>query len=428
MDSTQKTIAIFGASNVDVMGFPINPLIFGDANVGTSVTAPGGVGRNIAENLTRLEMKVELVSVFGDDPLSEYLIKSCKKLGLSIKHSLRLENKATASFLAVMDHQNDLAVGISAMDIYENIPLKIFQRAFDTIPPTDYLVLETNFQTEILEFIASKKENSKLIMDTVSGKKAIRAIPILGDLYMLKTNLIEAKMICDIPIEKIVLPELLIETLLNKGVQNVFITMGKDGVIYGNKNGIEHQNPIPSSVKNTVGAGDSFVSGIIYADALGLPMAEIARYGMAAAAINVKYNGAVSPEMNVKNLTQPLKLIKMNLLEIHPEVQNALAQNKPIVALESTIISHGMPFPQNLETALMLEQEVRNNGAIPATIALINGKIKVGLTVEEITTLAKEGLKVHKTSRRDMAYVLAQKITGSNHCFGNHDGCRNGRN
>ena len=103
----------------------------------------------------------------------------------------------------------------------------------------------------------------------------------------------------------------------------------------------------------------------------------------------------------------------MNLLEIHPEVLNALAKNKPVVALESTIISHGMPFPQNLETALMLEQEVRNNGAIPATIALINGKIKVGLTVEEITTLAKEGLKVHKTSRRDMTYVLAQKITGA---------------
>ena len=103
----------------------------------------------------------------------------------------------------------------------------------------------------------------------------------------------------------------------------------------------------------------------------------------------------------------------MNYLEIHPEVKEALQNNKPIVALESTIISHGMPFPQNMETALMLENEVRKHGAIPATIALMNGVIKIGLTESEIEFLASEGLKVHKTSRRDLAYVLAQKMTGA---------------
>jgi len=103
----------------------------------------------------------------------------------------------------------------------------------------------------------------------------------------------------------------------------------------------------------------------------------------------------------------------MNYLEINPEVSKAIKSGKAVVALESTIISHGMPYPQNLETALMLEQEVRKYGAIPATIALLNGKIKVGLTVEEITYLAKEGLRVHKTSRRDLAYILFKKISGA---------------
>jgi len=103
----------------------------------------------------------------------------------------------------------------------------------------------------------------------------------------------------------------------------------------------------------------------------------------------------------------------MNYLEINPEVSKAIKNGQAVVALESTIISHGMPYPQNLETALMLEQEVRKYGAIPATIALLNGKIKVGLTVEEITYLAKEGLRVHKTSRRDLAYILFKKISGA---------------
>jgi len=102
-----------------------------------------------------------------------------------------------------------------------------------------------------------------------------------------------------------------------------------------------------------------------------------------------------------------------NYLDINPEVENAIASNLPIVALESTIISHGMPYPQNLETALKVEQIVRDHGAVPATIALINGKIKVGLTKYEIDYLAESGSKIVKASRRDLPYLLAQKIDGA---------------
>ncbi len=100
-------------------------------------------------------------------------------------------------------------------------------------------------------------------------------------------------------------------------------------------------------------------------------------------------------------------------LDIKPEIKEALAQNKPVVALESTIISHGMPFPKNFETAILVEKTVRKNGAIPATIAIINGKIKVGLEKEEINFLAKEGQKVIKTSRRDLPVIIAKKMNGA---------------
>lgn len=100
-------------------------------------------------------------------------------------------------------------------------------------------------------------------------------------------------------------------------------------------------------------------------------------------------------------------------IEISPEVKNALDNNLPIVALESTIISHGMPYPKNVETALNAENIVRENGAIPATIAIINGKLKVGLTKDEITYLGKKGKKVIKVSRRDIPYVLSTKQDGA---------------
>jgi pseudouridine-5'-phosphate glycosidase len=90
-----------------------------------------------------------------------------------------------------------------------------------------------------------------------------------------------------------------------------------------------------------------------------------------------------------------------------------LNSNSPLVALESTIISHGMPYPQNKETALKVEQIVRENGAIPATVAILNGKIKVGLSSDEIDYLASSGSKIIKASRRDIPYLISKKIDGA---------------
>lgn len=100
-------------------------------------------------------------------------------------------------------------------------------------------------------------------------------------------------------------------------------------------------------------------------------------------------------------------------LDINPEVKAALEAGKPVVALESTIISHGMPFPQNVETALKVEQIIRDNGAVPATIAILNGRLKVGMTHEEIEYLGKKGLEVIKTSRRDIPFIVAKQADGA---------------
>lgn len=101
-----------------------------------------------------------------------------------------------------------------------------------------------------------------------------------------------------------------------------------------------------------------------------------------------------------------------NFLKLSDEVQSALLNKKPLVALESTIIAHGMPYPKNVETALEVEQLIRNNGAIPATIAIINGKCCVGLTAKEIEIFGKEK-NVWKVSLRDMPYVISKKLYGA---------------
>ena len=100
-------------------------------------------------------------------------------------------------------------------------------------------------------------------------------------------------------------------------------------------------------------------------------------------------------------------------LDIAPEVAEALKNGKPVVALESTIISHGMPYPKNVETAILVEKTIRDNGAVPATIAIIGGRLKAGLSREEIEYLGKAGRDVAKASRRDLAALVAAGRDGA---------------
>ena len=100
-------------------------------------------------------------------------------------------------------------------------------------------------------------------------------------------------------------------------------------------------------------------------------------------------------------------------LDVAPEVSAALQQGKPVVALESTIISHGMPYPKNVETALLVEQTIRSNGAVPATIAVIGGRLKAGLSCDEIEYLGKTGRGVAKASRRDLPALVARGADGA---------------
>ena len=102
-----------------------------------------------------------------------------------------------------------------------------------------------------------------------------------------------------------------------------------------------------------------------------------------------------------------------NYLDVAPEVAQALAEGRPVVALESTIISHGMPYPQNVETALQVERIIRDGGAVPATIAIIQGRLKAGLSEAEIDYLGKTGAGVPKASRRDLPVLVAKEMDGA---------------
>jgi len=218
MANTPK-ITVLGASIIDLIGFSKEKLIFKDSNIGTIETILGGVGRNIAENLKRLDFGVEFLSVFAADEFSKTLIDSCNELNISIKHSITKKNATTPLFVAILNHYNDLALAISAMDIYDDIPDSFILDNLDVIAQNDYCVLETNLPISILELVTERLPNTRFALETVSAKKALKAKSILDRLYILKCNSLEAELLSGIKVEYESDYEKIVEHFLELGVK-----------------------------------------------------------------------------------------------------------------------------------------------------------------------------------------------------------------
>ncbi|RKE95383.1 PfkB family carbohydrate kinase [Ichthyenterobacterium magnum] len=306
--SNKPKISVIGAANIDLIGFSQEKLIFKDSNIGNLETVLGGVGRNISENIKRLGFDVEFLSVFADDEFSKTLISSCKELGISIDHSLYLKDKKTSMFVAIMNHFNDLALGLSAMEIYDDLPSSFILDNLDAIKESDYCIIETNLPEFILDLVTRELPDTRFALEAVSAKKALKGKSILNRLDILKCNHIEAELLSDIKIEYENDYEKVIEHFLNLGVKKVFITLGKDGVAYGDKNEIFiHKNKTIVPV-NTNGAGDAFMAGLVYSEIKEYNLYDMVNYASACAQITIQHKNAVHPEISEQMVKNTLAL------------------------------------------------------------------------------------------------------------------------
>jgi len=305
MDLQRKSVTVFGAANTDLVGFPETGLVFSDSNKGRIKMLPGGVGRNIAENLARLRQHVSLVSVLGDDVFKDFLLQQADEAGIDMSEAVILQGQSSAVFSAILNRNNDLAVAIADMKIYDQLSPEVFYKDFPSLDRADFAVLETNFPSSVLDYLVNRFPEKKWILDTVSGDKAKRAEPVLPQLFALKTNLLEAEVITGIS-AKTSDYRPMVEYFLNEGVQHVFITLGKEGVIYGTREKIEYQPPVPAKVVNTIGAGDAFLSGVIFGFIQGLPLRDVARLGLITAGLTVQSEKVVSPDISPERILQKL--------------------------------------------------------------------------------------------------------------------------
>ncbi len=304
--SNNPKITVIGAANIDLIGFSNEELIYQDSNTGHLETILGGVGRNIAENLKHLDFDVEFLTVLADDEFSKIITDSCNNLGLSITHSLIKENSKTSIFMAIMDKSNDMALGLTAMDIYDDIPDAFILDNLDVIAQSDYCIIETNLPTSTLELVTKKLPNVRFALEAVSAKKALKAKPILDKLYILKCNAMEAELLSGIKVNYEIEYEKVVAHFLELGVKKVFITLGIDGVAYGDENEIFiDKNKIIAPV-NTTGAGDAFMAGILYGETKGMELYDMVQFAAACAQITIMHQDAVNPDICIQKVLDTL--------------------------------------------------------------------------------------------------------------------------
>ncbi len=297
--NTSEYVCVIGAANVDIVGFPNEPLRYKDDNIGRMNISMGGVGRNIAENLVRLGLRTKLICPLGDDVLSKQIIAHCKQTGIDIKDSLFLSDETASVHTSIMDSDNDLALGISDMTICDKMSDDFISSKKKIIANAEIVVLETNIPTPVLTQIVKDNPNKKYFLDTVSGSQCIRANDILDKVFILKTNQLEAELLSKIKILNENNYSLVAESFHEKGVAHVFITLGARGVYYSNGVNDKIVAPKKTKIVNANGAGDAFSAGVIYGFVKKCPVLKWTEFGLSCAESATMHADTVNPNLNI---------------------------------------------------------------------------------------------------------------------------------
>jgi pseudouridine kinase len=302
-----QAIFVLGAAITDIMGFPLDGLIPADSVPGNITKASGGVGRNIAENLVRLGLPVELITAFGDDDNGRLLLAECQKLNIGVRHSILAEGQPGALHLAVLNEKNDLFSGIADLRIMDSITPAYLERQTGTLQNARAICLETNLPADTIKWFLAQEWEVPLYLDPVSDRLAMKVNTQLGKFHTIKANRRQAEILSG---QRILQPkdlESIAQQWLKEGVQRVFITLGSQGAFVANQ---EQQLHIPAAkvpVVNTTGAGDAFYAGVLWASLRKWPLEDCCRAGLAASTVAVRSTTAINPELNEASLLEHIK-------------------------------------------------------------------------------------------------------------------------
>lgn len=259
------TVVVIGGANTDVVGHSDAPLVARDSNPGAVRVSSGGVARNIAENLARLGLDVELLTVLGGDHNARELERRGRELGIGFDLSHTQADLPGSLYLAILDADGDMALALNDMRALEHLTVPVLEKRASAIAAADVVVLDANPGAAAIEWVV-RHARGPVVVDPVSTLKAPRVRPVIDGLAVLKCNTLEAATLLEAgPLEGRDAVVAAARQLREEGVGAVYVTAGAEGTCFSAADGEGWVEPEQVDVVNATGAGDAFCAGVVAA-------------------------------------------------------------------------------------------------------------------------------------------------------------------
>ena len=296
-------VYVAGGVNVDIGGTASAELVLRDSNPGAIHTSFGGVGRNIAHNMKLLGLNVSLLTAIGDDYNGQLIRSSCAEYGIDISEALLVKGASSSTYMFINGPDGDMAIALNDMRICDHLTPAYYGGKMPAMNDADAIVVDCNLPAESVEYIINNAE-VPVFVDMVSSIKAVKSIPVLDKIHTIKANRAEAEVLSGVDITNDESLEKAANILINKGVKNVFISIGAEGMYVATKDSRDFVKPFKSEVVNTTGAGDCAMATLVRAYLCGLSAKEAALYANAAASIAIGSVETISPNVSVMKVEE----------------------------------------------------------------------------------------------------------------------------
>ncbi len=301
-------VLVIGASSIDVKGRASQPLLAGTSIPGNVRLSIGGVARNIAENLSRLDTKVILLSAVGNDAFADSILEQTARVGVDVSHVIHTDRSHSGAYLSLRDEQGRMAYSMDDMAIMESITPRMIYDSRALFRQAAMVFLDGNVPPRTLASVIKITRAVRLpvAVDPTSVLLAQRFVPYLGDIALMTPNLSEAEAFCCRPIKGRRGAIDAARQLVSLGVGRVIITMGPDGVAYAAGEESGWVPAIQKEIVDLTGSADALTAAVIFGSLNDLPFDESVRLGVAAATLTYQSAETVRPDLSLELLYEQL--------------------------------------------------------------------------------------------------------------------------
>lgn len=294
---------VIGGANIDIGGTPDEALVGEDSNPGKAVWSLGGVGRNISHNLRLLGAGVKFITAIGNDDYAHKIIESCDELGIDIADSLKSAKAGTSAYLYITDEKGNIKLSVSDMRIYDKITPEFILTKMERLNKARMVIVDTNIPAATIELLCERCK-APVFASPVSTKKAEKLLPVLDKLYAVTPNKLEAEVLSGIRITDKHSLERAADIILEKGVKNVFITLGKQGVYCACDEEQFMMNGLSGELVSAAGEKDAFMAGVALGFMKHMGIRQMAKLGLAVSSITIEGEGTVNPQLCIPAVSQ----------------------------------------------------------------------------------------------------------------------------